>query len=147
MCESKAHKKIGSISRTHVHNNLTRPTICDIGLCYWLCSLEKASSLKMAWKYCENNRAMYWSLASFAGHRPSMNPMWPPLAVITIATCSDLLASSTGIAAKFNYDYMIYYVCRINDLPSNGWNGSSAALRHKTGTLIMCSLLWRVAAL
>lgn len=58
------------------------------------------SSLNIAVKYWENNRAIYCSLASLGGQKPSINPMWPPLAVMTIATCSELLASSTGIAAN-----------------------------------------------
>lgn len=48
--------------------------------------------------------------------------MCPPRAVTTIATWLEFSAAFIGMASK-------------------GWNGSSAADKHKVGTLILCNLL------
>jgi len=42
---------------------------------------------------------------------------------------------------------LLIKLSRFCHLPCNGWNGSSAALRHKVGTWIRCSLSWSVALL
>jgi len=61
-------------------------------------SIKSEPSANRAVKYCVKRRHIYCSLKR--GKRPSRNPMWPPRAVTTIATCFDWCAAWIGIAGK-----------------------------------------------
>lgn len=112
----------------------------------WDVLLKFLSSNSVAEKYWPNSRPIYWSFK--LGQIPSKNPMCPPLAVITIATWDEFDAASIGIAViEQKHFYFISEITLYITVPSNGWNGSSAALRHRIGVVILCNLSCNVAVL
>lgn len=74
--------------------------------------------------------------------------MCPPRAVTQMATWLDASAASVGMAVdELGLEMHANSSQWEKSLPSSGWNGSSAALKHSNGTEILCNLLCNVATL